>query len=582
MFKSISTKVIPLLAISAVLLSACSKDDEPEVTTATLGAGSDLLQYVPADSPYVFATLETLPDDIMDGLEPKLDRVLESYRTVLKEVVAAKQAELSDEERSSDEAEKISAFIEELTTLLSVDGLRGAGIGRDSLAAFYGNGLLPVMRIELTDGALFDAAIARLEEQAGNEMSVGESQGQSYRYVDADELRIVIAVVGNQAVFTLVPAEFDESQTGRALGLTLPETSIADTDIVQNLIQKYGFTNHVVAFIDIPAIAERFVGQPTGLDADLIALMGDDNPELSEVCKSEIREMAGIAPRMVIGYTGISATRFDSNIVVELREDLARGLTALATAVPGLGGDRGGLMSFGLSLDIKAAREFMEARLDAMEADPYECEHLAELQAGVATGRQSLDQPVPPMVYDFKGFVAVIDELEGLDLVTQTPPTSIDGGFLLAMDNAQALLSMGAMFSPELAALNLQPGGDPVELNLPQLQMMGVSAFAALQDSAIAVSMGEDAESQVQEMLGAEASSPPPFMSFSVDAARYYSFMGEAIAAGDAGADDAPTPEMQAVLTEMMQSIAEMYDRMSIDVLFTENGVEMHATETLK
>ena len=141
---------------------------------------------------------------------------------------------------------------------------------------------------------------------------------------------------------------------------------------------------------------------------------------------------------------------------------------------------------------------------------------------------------------------------------------------------------MGAMFSPEMAALNLQSGGDPVELNLPQLQMMGVSAFAALQDSAIAVSMGEDAESQVQEMLGAEASSPPPFMSFSVDAARYYSFMGEAIATGDTGADDAPTPEMQVALTEMMQSIAEMYDRMAIDVLFTENGIEMHATETLK
>ena len=58
--------------------------------------------------------------------------------------------------------------------------------------------------------------------------------------------------------------------------------------------------------------------------------------------------------------------------------------------------------------------------------------------------------------------------------------------------------------------------------------------------------------------------------------------MGEAIAAGEAGADDAPTPEMQAALTEMMQSIAELYDRMSIDVLLTENGIEMHATEILK
>jgi hypothetical protein len=186
------------------------------------------------------------------------------------------------------------------------------------------------------------------------------------------------------------------------------------------------------------------------------------------------------------------------------------------------------------------------------------------------------------MVYDFKGFVAVIDAIEGLDITTQTPPTSVDGGFLLAMDNAQALVAMGAMFSPEVAALNLQADGNPVELNLPQLQSMGVAAFAALTDGALAMSMGEDAESQVQTMLEADASTPPPFVSFSVDAARYYSFMGEAIAAGDAGADDAPTPEMQSAMTEVMQSIADLYDRMAIDVLLTENGIEMHATETLK
>jgi hypothetical protein len=109
-----------------------------------------------------------------------------------------------------------------------------------------------------------------------------------------------------------------------------------------------------------------------------------------------------------------------------------------------------------------------------------------------------------------------------------------------------------------------------------------MTAFAALNEGGLAVSVGDDAETQAEGMLGADAASPPPFMSFSVDAARYYSFMGEAIAAGEAGVEDAPTPEMQAALTEMMNAIADFYDRMSIDVLFTENGIEMRAVETLK
>jgi hypothetical protein len=428
---------------------------------------------------------------------------------------------------------------------------------------------------------LFEAAIVRFEEQAGSQMTVAELAGQSYRYFDAEELRIVIAVVEDQAVFALVPAGFDDAQTGRALGLTLPDSSIAESTVLQDIISKYDYTNHVVGFVDVAAIAERFVGQPTGLDVDLMALLEHDDTELSDVCKAEIREVAGVAPRMVIGYTGISAKRFDSNIVFELRDDIATGLQALPAVVPGLGGDRGGLMSFGMSLDFKAARSFMEARLDAMEADPFECEHFAELQGGVEQARESLNQPLPPMVYDFKGFLTVIDEIEGLDIATQTPPTSIDGSFLLAMDNAQGLIAMGAMFSPELAALNLQPGGDPVALDLPQLQAMDISAFAALTDSAVAVSVGDESESEVQGMLDAEGSTPPPFMSFSIDAARYYSFMGEAIAVGD-DSEDAPTPEMKAALNELMQSVADLYDRMSGDILFTENGIEMHMTETLK
>jgi len=574
MFKSISTKVLAVFAISALMLAGCGKDEETV-------ADDTLLKYVPADTAYVFASLEPLPDDVMDEIEPMLDRVLISYRAVLQEVVAAKKGELTEEQQNSEEAQRAKALVDELSTLLSVQGMRDAGIARDSLMAFYGNGLLPVMRIGLSDGALFEAAIARFEERAGTDLAVAEAAGQSYRYFEAEEIRVIIAVVDDQAVFALVPAEFDDAQTSRALGLTLPDSSIAESTVLQDIIAKYDYTNHVVGFVDVAAIVERFVGQPTGLDVDLMALLEHDNIELSDVCKTEIRDAAAVAPRMVIGYTGISAKRFDSSLVFELRDDIASGLQALPAVVPGLGGDRGGLMSFGMSVDLKAARSFMETRLDAMEADPFECEHFADVQGGVAQARESLNQPLPPMVYDFKGFVAVIDEIEGLDVATQTPPTSVDGSFLLAMDNVQELVTMGARFSPELEALNLQSGGDPVPLDLPQLQAMGMSAFVALTDGALAVSMGEESESEVQDLLVAEGSTPPPFMSFSIDAARYYSFMGEAIAAGELG-EDAPTPEMKAALNDLMQSVADFYDRMSGDILFTENGVEMHMTETLK
>jgi len=150
------------------------------------------------------------------------------------------------------------------------------------------------------------------------------------------------------------------------------------------------------------------------------------------------------------------------------------------------------------------------------------------------------------------------------------------------MDNAQALVGMGAMFSPELAQLNLQPDGKPVPLNMPQIQAMGISAYAALTGNAVAIAVGEDPQSALTEMLGAEPADPAPLISFSMDAGRYYAFLGEAIAAAEQKeGEKAPSPEMQAAMRDIMNVVADLYERMAVDVMLTSNGVEIHAVELL-
>lgn len=130
--------------------------------------------------------------------------------------------------------------------------------------------------------------------------------------------------------------------------------------------------------------------------------------------------------------------------------------------------------------------------------------------------------------------------------------------------------------------MNLQADGKPVALQLPQMEAMGIEAFAALSDDAIAISVGEGAETQLEGMIAAETADQVPFLSFSMDAARYYGFLGDVIAEGDADAEDAPSPEMQAALKEIMQAVADVYDRMSADVRFTPRGLEIESSVTLK
>ena len=580
-FRTVSLSIATLAGL--LTLAACDRSKEEEASVSALASTESMLRYVPADSLYVIANVEPLPDALLDKLEPKLDQVLSSYRVLLQHVAVMAAAEVGEDAADSPEVSQLTAIADELSALMSLDGLRSAGFSRDSTAVMYGNGLLPVIRVSVTDGGLFDAALSRIEEKAGQKMPVASIGESAFRYLQAGTLKVIVANFDTEVVLAAAPASFDDEQLSQLLGLTLPDSSIAETGALQKIANEYGYTDHYVGFVDFQGIVNTVLGgEASGLNADLVALAGDESPELSDVCKAEILSLAGIAPRLVMGYTEITDQQLLSGAVIELRDDIAAGLVPLTAAVPGLGEEYAGLMSFGMSLDIKAARSFYEARLDALDAEPFECELFQEIQAGVVAGRQALNQPVPPMVYDFKGFLAVIDKIEGLDLASNMPPKSVAGRFLLAMDNATALMSLGAMFSPELAALNLEPDGKPARFESPQLQSAFDAVYLAMSDNAVAMSVGDDMDQQLPDMLAAEAEDNGILLSFSMDASRYYAFIAEAMLVAKEDDENPMPPEFQGALNDIMLAFSGFYDRMSARIRLTGRGVEIDSKITIK
>ncbi len=572
-----------VICFLALTITACDKSDDatdsasgtPAVAAAS---GAHLLDYVPADTPYLILGSEPPPDAVLDKLEVHADAILQSYQKLLRTIVAGKAAEMRDS-GDEDGTEHLLNVGGAMMDLMTLEGMRGAGFGRESTMVLYGNGLLPVLRVALTDGDLFETALKRIESEAGESMATAVVANQSYRYVGDEKGRIIVAIVGDDLVISLVPTALPDGDVESILGLSMPDKTIADTEVLADLQARYGFTSYYMVFVDIGRIANTFIEPQSGTNATILELVGHDHATLSDVCKAEIRQVAGIAPRLVAGYTEVSTERFVSNTVLELRPDIAAGLATLTAPVPGLGEAQGGLMTFGMSLDVLAAREFYAARLDAMEEDPYKCEYFMDLQSSVAQGRQLLQQPVPPVVYDFKGFLANVVEIEGLDLASETPPTSMDMRFLLAMDNVEGLLAMGAMFNQDIAGLNLLPDGKPVVLDLPQLTDPFGTAYAAMTESAIAISVGDGMETELTDMLAASPMSPSPFMTMDMDAARYYSFMGEAMTL--AGSDAPQSPEVNEAMAEVMSTFANLLTRVRVDVNFTERGIEMPSTVEL-
>ena len=202
MFKSVTSKLVFATMFATLALFGCSKSDDESGSAANFAAAGAILDYVPADSPYLLAGLAPLPDDVMDKLEPNIDRILAAYETVLQEAFAMATAEIEAGDEDNEDATRAAAVIGELSSLLSIEGLRGAGFDKESRAALYGNGLLPVLRIEVSDGALFEAAVMRIEESSGEKMDVTTILGNQVRSITAEEAMLLISILDKQVVIS--------------------------------------------------------------------------------------------------------------------------------------------------------------------------------------------------------------------------------------------------------------------------------------------------------------------------------------------------------------------------------------------
>ncbi len=105
-----------------------------------------------------------------------------------------------------------------------------------------------------------------------------------------------------------------------------------------------------------------------------------------------------------------------------------------------------------------------------------------------------------------------------------------------------------------------------------------MSAWLALTDSAVAVSVSEDGDTILPAMLRAEPGTPPPFASMGLDGTRYYTLLGEAMREND---DEELSEDMRDALADVIEVAAELYERLQIDVTFTERGIEIDTDMSL-
>jgi predicted small lipoprotein YifL len=498
----LARRVIPLALLLA--LAGCGKKADPDAPLA----------FVPADTPYVLANLDAMPQPLVDEWT-KLSREalplsLAMYTRMLDRLDSTEQARA--------EVKAARAVLEEIKQHAAAGTLDQLGVKGSTHAAFYGIGVLPVFRLQLADPQQLRAAVARVEARAGAKLPTAKSGELEHWSLTLDKAQLLAAISGNHLVLSLAPASASEDLRKRLLGVTPPAKPL-DPQALVTLNKRYGYTNLGSGYVDSVRLVEFIANEADPVRRELaVSIGGEEIKPLPEVCKQELQQIAARFPRLAFGYTALGPKSMTIHGQLEMDGTLAKEFAAAWTGAPGSAGKAEGLLDFSLALPVLKQKNFWLKQAKAAVEKPYACEALSELNDGFAKLRQSLDTTIPPPASDLTGIRLVLSRIN-FEAGAEKPDFA--GKLLLGLSNPASVLAMGQLAVPALKDFKLAADGQPAALPQGMIPTEMPPLFAAMNDKALAVSAGAGEEAGLAAFLTAPAAAEPLFLRARFSGAMY-------------------------------------------------------------
>lgn len=541
----------------SVLLAGCGKDEA--------AGAADVLAYVPADTPYVFANTSPLPEAVLTAWGEKFyGPAFEAWNHLLEEA-AKKNPTLGDESKVG------KAVIDEVRGRTTRAQWAEVGLKPDAHFALYGLGLAPVWRLELADPQKFQAMLDRVQQKSGEKFVTETVGGQSYYRFGSDKVQGLLAIQGPHLVVSLLPQNASEAIKRQILGVDKPAKTIGDAGTLAALNEKYGFTPHGTGFIDLQQSLALALTQTHPVQKEFMTALQIPAADLSPACQTEIKGIVARFPRVALGYTEIAGNRMHTLAVIETEAALAKELAGLSAPIAGLESGADAMMQFGFGFDPGKALVFLKAQAARVAAAPYQCEQLADWNTGFAEMAANLDNPMTPMISQIKG---VVFSLSDFSMEGGAAPKDMAGRVIVTTDNPLALLGLAQSGAPQLAQLKIPETGEPVELPADLLPLgTGKKAYVAMGPKAVGVALGDAEMAMLKPAVTTVPNGPGPLLSFSYGG-RFFEVITKQM---EASVQTEIDPEKKAEAqwaVDFNKRFMQAFKYTRTDVRFTERGIE--------
>lgn len=617
---------VALLALTALLISGCSKDEAEQgqaaTETSSQKAGQNsLLTLVPADTPYLGGNLKPVPDAIIDSYLSRFEPALVALQAELGKARA--ELENNPDKLADDRgARVVYALLQEVDGKLNRAGLESLGFDLSAESVVYGMSAFPVMRTSLSNASNLRATVQRVLDNAAIEASQLEFQGQPYWRIipdrhdadsdedvhvdvnvdsdvnvnvdvdvddvsasnpatgaadDADDVpavAIYIAILSDHLAVGMLPIAAETAVLPDFLTLEKPANSMAAAKLTE-INQRFDYTPYGTGVMDLQKLADELLNAHS-LIGQLLASEGHDlAAAVTDQCRAEFNSIIAHTPYIYTGVTELSETVVASQMVLQTRPDIAAELGNLVSDVPVANSSSTFLAELALGLKVGPLRDFLRNKAMAVIGQPYQCEYLQQMNARAQDAADQLNQPIPPMVNNLLGLRVAISSLGA----GPSAPESAQGLIAVHVEKPEMLVGMAQMLVPSLAELKLAAGEPPVKIPADILPIPGLVLYAAQSQSALGFSVGEGQQQGLANFINQQAKANGTFLSANYDTATYLNMTGET------GADslDANGSASSAGLAESFQNVYKsMADRSDTRLSFTRDGLEIDSKMTFK
>jgi len=567
------TRAFVLFISAALLITACNK--EPDETAVTVKKSANpLLAYVPADTAYVFADIEPVPEEITDVYVKRFQPVLD----VISSQVDQFQTDYLAGEHEDDQIARLAkAVLNELDGNINQESLKKIGISLHAHHAFYATGVFPVVRLGLGDAQELRNAIARIETKMGMELPVRDLNGTSFwRVADDDSpIAIYIAVLDQQLALSVFPVNAEGELLAAFLGQTMPAESMASGDTLAKMNTGKGYTGYGSGFVDFQKLADEFLNSDSDTRNFLGDMMDAHIASLDPVCITEIKSIIAKTPRMTAGTTRFTANEVAMRYDLEIERSLAGSLAALVSNTPSAStGDY--LLSASLAIKVGKLRSFLLEKATELYTTPYQCANLQELNEQAGQLMTQLNIPMPPMVNNLTGLRVRLDDFDPASSISQA-----EGLLALHVDKPEMFVGMASMMVPGFENLDLANQTEPVRIPPEVLHMEGLDVFALMSDNAIGAAIGEQYAKDLGGFLAAKPQDDGTVFSIAYDMTKQ-----SRIQAALAEQFQYDTVENQSGVNDFSEAVKKVYsdtlDRSRVDVRLTSDGLHIDSSMTFK